>query len=143
MNGSRTPYAGTRASILTIKRDGVLRLPKCSFQALALKSVYRVLARDGRVVWFQCEAKMMRGEDGRPLAFHGVGFDITDAKIAEQDLVRMQDKLLHDRLPTIRSQTFRTVRCFLIGWNVPSREPSAITTTTSPCYLWTSTGLRS
>src|ERR1700722_14153794 len=53
-----------------------------------LKSVYRVLARDGRVVWFQCEAKMIRGEDGRPLAFHGVGFDITDLKIAERDLVR-------------------------------------------------------
>ena len=31
-----------------------------------LRSVYRVLARDGRVVWFQCDAKMVRNERGRP-----------------------------------------------------------------------------
>jgi PAS domain S-box-containing protein len=31
-----------------------------------LRSAYRVIARDGRVLWFQCEAKMIRHEDGRP-----------------------------------------------------------------------------
>src|SRR6202162_1658384 len=31
-----------------------------------LKSAYRVLARDGRVLWFHCEAKMIRREDGQP-----------------------------------------------------------------------------
>src|ERR1700733_9409632 len=51
-----------------------------------LKSAYRVTARDGRVVWFQCEAKMLRGEDGRPYAIHGVGFDITELKDTEQAL---------------------------------------------------------
>jgi PAS domain S-box-containing protein len=60
-----------------------------------LKSAYRVIARDGRVVWFQCEAKMIRSEDGRPCAIHGVGFDITDLKNAEQALVQAQEKLLH------------------------------------------------
>jgi PAS domain S-box-containing protein len=29
-----------------------------------LKSVYRVLARDGREVWFHCEAKLVRRNDG-------------------------------------------------------------------------------
>ena len=43
-----------------------------------LRSAYRVMARDGRVVWFHCEAKMIRREDGRPWFIHGVGFDITD-----------------------------------------------------------------
>jgi PAS domain S-box-containing protein len=33
-----------------------------------LKSSYRVLARDGRVVWFRCEAKMVRKPDGSPWA---------------------------------------------------------------------------
>jgi len=61
----------------------------------SLKSAYRVIAKDGRIVWFQCEAKMIRTEDGRPWAIHGVGFDITDLKNAEQALVRAQDKLLH------------------------------------------------
>jgi len=42
-----------------------------------LRSAYRVIARDGRVLWFQCEAKMIRHEDGRPWFIHGVGFDIT------------------------------------------------------------------
>src|SRR3984957_17851906 len=58
-----------------------------------LKSIYRVLARDGRVVWFQCEAKMIRGEDGRPLAFHGVGFDITELKLTERALQQEQEQL--------------------------------------------------
>ncbi len=48
-----------------------------------LKSLYRVLARDGRVVWFHCEAKMVRSDDGRPWFIHGVAFDITDLKRAE------------------------------------------------------------
>jgi PAS domain S-box-containing protein len=49
----------------------------------ALKSAYRVVARDGRVLWFQCEAKMIRREDGRPWFIHGVGVDITELKHAE------------------------------------------------------------
>jgi PAS domain S-box-containing protein len=48
-----------------------------------LKSAYRVLARDGRVLWFHCEAEMIRREDGRPWFIHGVGVDITELKQAE------------------------------------------------------------
>jgi len=51
-----------------------------------LRSAYRVIARDGRIIWFQCEAKMVRGEDGQPWFIHGVGFDITDLKLAEAAL---------------------------------------------------------
>ncbi len=53
-----------------------------------LRSVYRVIAKDGHVVWFQCEAKMVRREDGRPWFIHGVGFDITDLKRTEESLGR-------------------------------------------------------
>ena len=48
-----------------------------------LKSLYRVLARDGRVVWFHCEAKMVRNDDGQPWFIHGVAFDISELKRAE------------------------------------------------------------
>ena len=48
-----------------------------------LRSAYRVTARDGHLVWFQCEVKMVRREDGRPWFIHGVGFDITELKQAE------------------------------------------------------------
>jgi PAS domain S-box-containing protein len=51
-----------------------------------LRSVYRVIARDGRVVSFRCDAKMVRRPDGRPWFIHGVGFDITDLKRAEEEL---------------------------------------------------------
>src|SRR4029077_6687554 len=44
----------------------------------ALKSAYRVLARDGRVIWFHCEAKMIRKQNGEPWFIHGVGFDMSD-----------------------------------------------------------------
>ena len=49
-----------------------------------LKSAYRVLARDGRVLWFHCEAEMIRRQDGRPWFIHGVGVDITELKQAEE-----------------------------------------------------------
>jgi PAS domain S-box-containing protein len=51
-----------------------------------LRSAYRVVARDGRVIWFHCEAKMIRKEDGEPWFIHGVGFDITDLKRTEEAL---------------------------------------------------------
>lgn len=51
-----------------------------------LRSAYRVLARDGRTVWFQCDARMMRREDGRPWFIHGIAFDISDLKRTEKQL---------------------------------------------------------
>jgi PAS domain S-box-containing protein len=51
-----------------------------------LRSVYRVIARDGHVVSFHCEAKMVRQSNGQPWFIHGVGFDITDLKRAEAQL---------------------------------------------------------
>jgi len=48
-----------------------------------LKSLYRVLARDGRTVWFHCEAKMVRNDEGQPWFLHGVAFDISELKRAE------------------------------------------------------------
>ena len=52
----------------------------------AIRSCYRVMARDGHVVWFQCEAKIMRHDDGRPWFIHGIGFDITELKRTEEAL---------------------------------------------------------
>ena len=51
-----------------------------------LRSAYRILSRDNRVIWLHCEAKMIRREDGRPWFIHGVGFDITDLKRTEEAL---------------------------------------------------------
>jgi len=51
-----------------------------------LRSVYRVIARDGHLVWFHCEAKMVRSDDGHPWFIQGVAFDITELKQAEEAL---------------------------------------------------------
>jgi PAS domain S-box-containing protein len=51
-----------------------------------LRSAYRVIARDGRVIWFHCDARMMRREDGRPWFIHGVAFDISHLKRIEEEL---------------------------------------------------------
>lgn len=51
-----------------------------------LRSSYRVIARDGRVVWFHCDARMVRHPDGSPWFIHGVAFDISDLKDTERAL---------------------------------------------------------
>ena len=91
-----------------------------------LKSIYRVIARDGRVVWFQCEASMLRRDDGRPCAIHGVGFDITRLKESEQTLYEKnrQLELLKDVATTANQVTtiaeamqFAVERvCEFTGW---------------------------
>lgn len=58
-----------------------------------LRSVYRVIARDGHVVWFHCEARMVHDAAGRPWFLHGVGFDITELKEAEEALKRRGEEL--------------------------------------------------
>jgi PAS domain S-box-containing protein len=58
-----------------------------------LKSAYRVIARDGKTVWFRCEAKMVRHDDGRPWFILGVGFDITELKRTEEALWQRTQQL--------------------------------------------------
>ncbi len=58
-----------------------------------LRSVYRVIARDGHVVWFHCQVKLVLTENGRPWFLHGVAFDITDLKQAEIALQQARDEL--------------------------------------------------
>ena len=58
-----------------------------------LKSVYRVLARDGRVVWFQCDAKLIRDENGRPWFIHGLAVDITELRETQANLQRSHEEL--------------------------------------------------
>ncbi|MDX6289191.1 MAG: hypothetical protein QOH42_990, partial [Blastocatellia bacterium] len=58
-----------------------------------LHSMYRVMARDGRVIWFQCEVKMVHREDGVPWFIHGVAIDVTELKDAEDNLRTAHDEL--------------------------------------------------
>jgi len=70
-----------------------------------LRSSYRVMARDGRVVWFHCEARLVRRDDGEPWFIHGVGFDITELK-------QMQEALQEER--NLVSAIFDTVGALVV-----------------------------
>lgn len=75
------------------------------FSGRPLRSAYRVLARDGRIVWFHCEARLVRRDDGEPWFIHGVGFDITELK-------RVQEALREER--NVVSAIFDTVGALII-----------------------------
>jgi two-component system, cell cycle sensor histidine kinase and response regulator CckA len=50
---------------------------------------YRVIARDGRVVWFRDRGALMRDPSGRILHIQGVMLDITGTKEAEEAVARL------------------------------------------------------
>ena len=58
-----------------------------------VRSVYRVIARDGHTVWFRCEVKLVRHPDGSPWFVHGVAFDITELKETELSLIKARNEL--------------------------------------------------
>jgi PAS domain S-box-containing protein len=65
-----------------------------------LRSVYRVIARDGHIVWFQCEVKIVNARDGRPWFLHGAAFEITGLKETEAALQAAHAELeqrVHER----------------------------------------------
>jgi diguanylate cyclase (GGDEF)-like protein/PAS domain S-box-containing protein len=56
---------------------------------------YRLIARDGRVVWFRDSAVVIRDEQGKPIQVQGVMLDMTDRKEAEE---RAAFLAYHDKL---------------------------------------------
>jgi PAS domain S-box-containing protein len=64
--------------LATIARSGESREP------FAME--YRVLAKDGRVVWFRDEARVVQDQEGEFLLLQGLALDITERKRAEAAL---------------------------------------------------------
>ena len=50
------------------------------------KVEYRMMTREGRILWFLDEAVLVREEEGRPLYWQGFQIDITKRKQAEEEL---------------------------------------------------------
>lgn len=59
----------------------------------ALDSEYRMIARDGSVIWFHDQATVVPGEDGKSALLQGVMLDITDRKAAEATVRDSQKRL--------------------------------------------------
>ena len=49
-----------------------------------LRGDYRFIAKDGHTVWVHGEIKIVHDEHGRPAFIHGIGYDITELKRAEE-----------------------------------------------------------
>lgn len=49
---------------------------------------YRMIARDGRAIWVRDSATILRDENGAPLSMHGVIYDITESKQADEKIQR-------------------------------------------------------
>ena len=64
---------------------------------------YRMISRDGRVLWFRDQATLVRDELGEPAFWHGVMMDVTQRREAEAGLAEAEARYraLVEQLPAI------------------------------------------
>lgn len=56
-------------------------------------SEYRMIAKDGRVIWVRDDARIIEDSQGRPMYLQGVMYDITERKNAEEQLQKAHEEL--------------------------------------------------
>jgi PAS domain S-box-containing protein len=71
-------------------------------------SIYRFIAKDGRVVWVHGSASVVRDADGMPSFLQGVAFDITSIREAEAALRKAQEGLRRSNVELERRVQERT-----------------------------------
>ena len=69
-------------------RDRAIEAAERSYDAGGFSEDYRMVARDGRVVWVHDETVLIRDDAGEPLFWQGVMHDVTEQKRAEQELAQ-------------------------------------------------------
>ncbi|MGH2699465.1 MAG: putative bifunctional diguanylate cyclase/phosphodiesterase [Actinomycetota bacterium] len=68
---------------------------------------YRMMTRDGRTIWINDDATIVRDERGAPLYWSGVLSDITDRKVLE---LQLQHQAFHDSLTGLANRALFTDR---------------------------------
>ncbi|OGN98315.1 MAG: hypothetical protein A2Z71_03080 [Chloroflexi bacterium RBG_13_50_21] len=56
-------------------------------------SEYRIITRDGRIIWVSDETRLIRDKIGKPLFWQGVMVDITARKQAEEEIHRAKQRM--------------------------------------------------
>jgi PAS domain S-box-containing protein len=67
---------------------------------------YRLIAADGRTVWFRDDAVLIEDGDGRPSHWHGVMVDVTEQRLVE-DRMREAEARFRDLVESIPAVTYR------------------------------------
>lgn len=76
-----------RRQLVPEDRERVLAdVARCHASKEKFVSEYRMIIREGRVLWFHDEAVVIHDETGNPVCLQGAMFDITDRKRAEEAL---------------------------------------------------------
>jgi diguanylate cyclase (GGDEF)-like protein/PAS domain S-box-containing protein len=76
-------------------RVRVLEAHRVAHEGDGLSLEYRLIARDGRVVWVHDEARTVVGPAGEPIALQGYLLDVTEKREAEE---RLRYQAYHDHL---------------------------------------------
>jgi PAS domain S-box-containing protein len=75
-------------------RDGVIHAVEESGRTGEPSSIeYRMLARDGSVVWFHDQAVLLRDAKGQPLYWQGIKVDVSTRKQAESQILKLNAEL--------------------------------------------------
>jgi PAS domain S-box-containing protein len=84
-------------------RDRAIAAAEAAIAEGRFSEDYRLIAKDGRVVWVHDETVLVRGDDGQPLFWQGVLFDITDRKRIEHELRETAAKFraLAEQIPAV------------------------------------------
>src|SRR5213593_791777 len=84
-------------------RDRIVQDDRASLETGTFASEYRMLARDGRVVWFQDEANVVEDPVSGVRFWHGVMLDVTELKLAEANHSELAAKYrtLVEQIPAV------------------------------------------
>lgn len=83
---------------------------RCDADGDPFSLTYRVVARDGRIVWVHDEAVLVREGEGTPLHWQGVMFDVSEQKAAETALrsAEAHYRTLVEQVPAVTYVSERT-----------------------------------